>query len=184
LDKKPLTLPKTVSYVSHPLSHDPVEPATRAITAQLVERRPLFASPGAADAVILVDPDDLAPHPAHDLAQLAFLIGRGLIDCTDAEIDHRSAHGFSSLQAAGAEYRKICAGNWASKIARFLRFSARAFRGVFSSTSCHPAPAAKRHIRSALRCLCCPGRGLSRCSRDLSTSASLRAARCGMDGSR
>src|SRR5262245_736585 len=42
--------------------------------------------------MILVDPDDLAAHPTRDLAQLAFLIGRGLIDRTDAEIDNRSAH--------------------------------------------------------------------------------------------
>jgi hypothetical protein len=37
--------------------------------------------------MILVDPDDLAAHPTRDLAQLAFLIGRGLIDRTDAEIE-------------------------------------------------------------------------------------------------
>jgi len=41
--------------------------------------------------MILVDPDDLAAHPTRDLAQLAFLIGRGLIDRTDPEIDNRSS---------------------------------------------------------------------------------------------
>jgi hypothetical protein len=42
--------------------------------------------------MILVDPDNLAAHPTRDLAQLAFLIGRGLIDRADAEIDNCSAH--------------------------------------------------------------------------------------------
>jgi hypothetical protein len=81
-----MTWPK----IHRPADH--VKFPTRGITAQLVERRPLVASPGAADAMILVDPDDLAAHPTRDLAQLAFLIGRGLIDRTDAEIDNRSAH--------------------------------------------------------------------------------------------
>src|SRR5262249_48988729 len=147
----------------HGPSHDHVEFATRGITAQLVERWPLVASPGAADAMILVDLDDLTAHPTGDLAQLAFLIGRGLFNRTDAEVDNRSAHS-STLPAwerkdamRRADNQSIFnTGNWASKIARFLRFSARAFRGVFSYTWCHPAPAAKRHIRSALRCLCCP----------------------------
>jgi hypothetical protein len=42
--------------------------------------------------MIPVDPDDLAAHSPRDLAQLVFLIGRGLIDRTDAEIDNRAAH--------------------------------------------------------------------------------------------
>src|SRR5205814_1300781 len=134
-----------------------VEFAPRGITAQLVERRPFVASPGAADAMILVDPDDLAAHPTRDLAQLAFLIGRGLIDRTDAEIDNRSAHS-STLpvwRRKNAMRRTdnqpiFDTRNWTSKIARFLRFSARAFRGVFSYTWWHPAPAAKRHIPSHL----------------------------------
>jgi hypothetical protein len=49
--------------------------------------------------MILVDPDDLAAHPTRDLAQLAFLFGRGLIDRTDAQIDNRSAPS-SPLQLA------------------------------------------------------------------------------------
>src|SRR5207302_8257605 len=76
----------------HRPSHDHVKFATRRITAQLVECRPLVAFPGSADAMILVDPDDLAAHPTRDLAQLAFLIGRSLIDRTDAEIENRSEH--------------------------------------------------------------------------------------------
>src|SRR5207302_10204503 len=83
----------------HRPSHDHVKFATRRITAQLVECRPLVASPGAADAMILVDPDDLAAHPTRDLAQLAFLIGGGLIKGGDSQIENRSAHGCSSLPA-------------------------------------------------------------------------------------
>ena len=36
----------------------------------------LIATFGAADAVVLVNLDDIAAHAAGDLAQLAFLIGR------------------------------------------------------------------------------------------------------------
>jgi hypothetical protein len=36
--------------------------------------------------------------------------------------------------------------NWASKMARFLAFSATPFRGVFRTPGAHSAPAAKRHI--------------------------------------
>src|SRR5262245_29513025 len=89
--------------------------------------------------MILVDPDNLAAHPTRDLAQLAFLIGRGLIDRTDPEIDNRSAHS-STLpvwQRKDAMRRTgnqsiFNTGNWASKMARCLGFSARPFRGVFS----------------------------------------------------
>src|SRR5262249_37334143 len=140
----------------HRPSHDHVEFATRGITAQLVEGRPLVASPGAADAMILVDPDDFAAHPTRDLAQLAFLIGRGLFNRTDAEVDNRSARS-STLPAwerkdamRRTDNQSIFnTPNWASKVARCLGFSARAFRGVFSYAWCHLAPAAKRHIRSA-----------------------------------
>jgi hypothetical protein len=37
--------------------------------------------------VVLVDPHDLTAHPAGNLAQLALLISRGLIDGSDAKID-------------------------------------------------------------------------------------------------
>src|SRR5262245_66654498 len=79
--------------------------------------------------MILVDPDDLAAHPTRDLAQLAFLIGRGLIDRTDAEIDNRSAHS-STLpvwQRKDAMRRTdnqsiFNTSNWASKMACFVGF--------------------------------------------------------------
>src|SRR5437764_11611171 len=89
--------------------------------------------------MILVDPDDLAAHPTRDLAQLAFLVGGGLIKGGDSQIENRSAHGCSSLRGPRGQTTKIRANNqsifntqkWASKIARFLRFLARAFRGFF-----------------------------------------------------
>jgi hypothetical protein len=48
--------------------------------------------------VVAVNLDDLAAHAASDLAQLAFLIGRGLINGADAKIENSAAHGiiFSS----------------------------------------------------------------------------------------
>src|ERR1700755_1076147 len=110
--------------------------------------------------MILVDPDDLAAHPTSDLAQLAFLIGRGLIDRTDAEIDNRSAHSSTlpAWQSKDATHRTdnqsvFNTGNWASKMARCLGFSARSFRGVFSYTRCE---------RTAPRTPCGPGVGASR----------------------
>jgi hypothetical protein len=83
------------------------------------------------------------------------LIGRGLIDRTDAEIDNRSAHS-STLPVWQRKDAMRCTdnqsifntGNWASKMARCLEFSVRPFRGVFSHTWCSPASAAKRHIDS------------------------------------
>jgi hypothetical protein len=42
--------------------------------------------------VILVDLDDLASHPAGDLAQLALLVRRRLIDGAHAEIENSSFH--------------------------------------------------------------------------------------------
>src|SRR6516225_2380959 len=51
---------------------------------------------GAADAVVPVDLDDLAAHATSDLAQLALLVGRGLFDGADAEVDNRLAHGLAS----------------------------------------------------------------------------------------
>jgi hypothetical protein len=89
--------------------------------------------------MILVDPDDLAAHPTRDLAQLAFLIGRGLIDRTDAEIDNRSAHS-STLPIWQRKDAMRCTDNQsifdtansASKMARYLGFSVSRFRRGFS----------------------------------------------------
>src|SRR5262249_37166752 len=81
----------------------PVAVPARRITAQLVECRALVAAPGAADAVIFVDLDNLTAYPSGDLAQFALLIGGGLIDGGNAEVENRSTHGFnpSRLQGQG-----------------------------------------------------------------------------------
>jgi hypothetical protein len=62
---------------------------SRGVTAQLVERWPLVAALGAADAVVPVNLDDLAAHAAGDLAQFTLLVGRGLVDSGNAQIDNR-----------------------------------------------------------------------------------------------
>src|SRR5262249_14925997 len=46
----------------------------------------------AANAVVLVNFDDLAAHVAGNLAQLTFLVGRGLIDGRDPQIENSAFH--------------------------------------------------------------------------------------------
>src|SRR5215472_13219087 len=60
-------------------SHDHVELALSGIAQKAIELRPLVPALSAADAVILVDTDDLAAHAAGNLAQLPLLVGRGLV---------------------------------------------------------------------------------------------------------
>jgi hypothetical protein len=55
--------------------------------------------------VILVNLDYLTAHAAGDLAQLALLIGRGLIEGGDSEIDNRPAHSLASSFAIAHEIR-------------------------------------------------------------------------------
>jgi hypothetical protein len=55
----------------------------------------LVAALGTTDAVVPVL-DDLAAHATSDLAQLAFMVGRGLFDGADAELDNRLAHGLAA----------------------------------------------------------------------------------------
>ena len=57
-----------------------------------IEGRTLVTALGTADAVILVDLDDLAAHPGCDLLELALLVGGGLIDRRDAKIEDGSFH--------------------------------------------------------------------------------------------
>jgi hypothetical protein len=56
----------------------------------------------AADAVILVDVGDLAPHALGNLAQLALLVGRGLVDGADAQVENRRFIG----NAPGSDARR------------------------------------------------------------------------------
>src|SRR5436189_5922572 len=73
--------------------HDHVKLALGGVSAQRIDARPLVAPLGAADAVVLVDLDDLAAHAARDVAQLALLIGSRLIDGADAKVQNGAFHG-------------------------------------------------------------------------------------------
>src|SRR5262249_21101088 len=46
----------------------------------------------AANAVVLINFDDLAAHVGGNLAQLTFLVGRGLIDGRDPQIENSAFH--------------------------------------------------------------------------------------------
>src|SRR5258707_14485199 len=67
----------------------------------LLSSSALVPALGTADAVILVDLDDIAAHPSGDLAQLSLLIDRGLIDSGNSQIQNVPFH--RQLQT-GAEY--------------------------------------------------------------------------------
>jgi hypothetical protein len=54
--------------------------------------RALIAALGAADAVVPVQLDDLAAHPAGNLAQLALLVGGGLVQRADPKIEGSFSH--------------------------------------------------------------------------------------------
>src|SRR4029453_10002196 len=72
--------------------HDHVEIPARCSAAQRVEGRALVATFGAADTVILVDLDDIATHTIGDLAQLALLIGRGLVLPAETKVEDGAFH--------------------------------------------------------------------------------------------
>jgi len=69
--------------------------ALRGIPAQAIEGRALIPPLGAADAVILVDLDDLAAHAGGNVAKFAFLIRGRLIDGRDAKVQGSFAHDVS-----------------------------------------------------------------------------------------
>jgi hypothetical protein len=75
--------------------HDHVELPPGGIAAQRIERGPSIPALGAADPVVLVDLDHLAAHAGGDLAQLALLIGRGLVDGGNAQVENSTAHGLA-----------------------------------------------------------------------------------------
>jgi hypothetical protein len=66
---------------------------------------PSIATLGAANAVVLVDPDNLAAHTRGDLAQLALLVGRRLVDSGNAKVENRAAH---SLALPNLRNRAYC----------------------------------------------------------------------------
>src|SRR5262245_33131993 len=77
--------------------HNHVELPSAGISAESVELRALISALGAADAVVLVDLDDLEPATLGSLAQLALLVGRGLVDCGNPQVDGSAFHGISSV---------------------------------------------------------------------------------------
>src|SRR5215471_13290785 len=73
-------------------SHYHLEFAARSRFAERIEGRPAISALRAANAVVLVNFDDLAVHVAGNLAQLTFLVGRGLIDGRDPQIENSAFH--------------------------------------------------------------------------------------------
>src|SRR5439155_17744347 len=69
--------------------HFPVELALSGVPAERIACGTLVAALGTRNPVILVDLHDLATHAGGDLAQLAFLIGRGLLDCGNPKVENR-----------------------------------------------------------------------------------------------
>src|SRR5262245_19189844 len=73
--------------------HYHVKRAFGGVSAERIEAGSFVAALGAADAVILVDLDDLTARAGGDRAQLALLIGRRLIDSADAKVENGALHG-------------------------------------------------------------------------------------------
>src|SRR5262249_23117830 len=108
---------------------------------------------GAADAAILVNPDDLTAHAVGDLAQLPLLIGCRLSEGGDSKIDNRSAHG-SALTNRHSQSAPGCMNNqllrhtgFAGPCIEFMTLSKRLFSRFFAYTSCVEA-AKIRHTRA------------------------------------
>ena len=74
-------------------SHYQIELALIGIPHKSIERWALIPTLGAANAVVLVDVDNLTAHPLSNLAQFALLIGRGLVERLNPEIENRAFHG-------------------------------------------------------------------------------------------
>jgi hypothetical protein len=117
--------------------HHHIELATGCRTAQRIELRALIAALGAANAVILVDLDDLTAHPAGNLAEFALLIGCRLVDGADAKVENRFAHGLpSSFETATPTMPRaqkktfLITFFWRLEMPGFVGFTSADFRGV------------------------------------------------------
>src|SRR6516225_4643203 len=91
-DRKPIRSCQASAQPINAPSHYHVEFAARSRFAERIEGRPAIAALRAANAVVLVSFDDLAAHVAGNLAQLTFLVGRGLIDGRDPQIENSAFH--------------------------------------------------------------------------------------------
>src|SRR5262249_9883276 len=78
----------------HIPGHDNIELPFRSVTVQRVEGRPLVAPLGTADAVVLVDLDDLPPGAIGGQAQLVLLVRGVLIGGRDPQVDGSALHGW------------------------------------------------------------------------------------------
>jgi hypothetical protein len=64
----------------------------RGVPAKPIECGALVAVLGAGNAVVLVDLDNLAAHSASNIAQLALLIGRCLVQSRNAKVENDAFH--------------------------------------------------------------------------------------------
>src|SRR5262249_18175942 len=105
LGQKPNQILQTAAQPINAPSHYHVEFAARSRFAERVEGRPAIAALPAANAVVLINFGDLAAHVGGNLAQLTFLVGRGLIDGRDPQIENSA--GCSTGMSPGFAPRRI-----------------------------------------------------------------------------
>src|SRR5262249_18361554 len=92
LRQKPDQILQTAAEAINAPGHNHIELALCRIAAKGVECRAPVPDLSAADAMVLVDLDDLAAHASGNIAQFPLLIGRGLLDCGHPEIENRTSH--------------------------------------------------------------------------------------------
>src|SRR5262249_60240691 len=88
--------------------HDDIDFPARSGLMQRVESGPLIPPFAAADPVILINLVDLPAGTLGDLPQLALLIGRGLVDCGNPEVESGAFHG-KSPHSRPTRYQTLCA---------------------------------------------------------------------------
>src|SRR5215813_10592362 len=73
-------------------SHNDLKLPLGGVVQQCIKLRAPVSALGARDAVVAVDLDDLEPAAAGDLAELAFLIGRGLVEGAHSQVNGSALH--------------------------------------------------------------------------------------------
>jgi putative ABC transport system substrate-binding protein len=76
----------------HRPSHHHIELALSGVVQQPVKLWPPIPALSATDAVIPVDADDLTAHAAGHLSQLSLLVGRGLVDGRNPQVENGTFH--------------------------------------------------------------------------------------------